>query len=70
MTLLFPVAQPGLELSSREERHGAEACVTEAEGEDWDGAGGKPVCGFGRLWLWSLPVQVVFDPLMLLGAGW
>ena len=47
MILLCPVAQPGLELSSREERHGTEACGTEAEGEGWGVGRGKPACALG-----------------------
>jgi hypothetical protein len=46
-TLLCPVAQPGLELSSTEERHGTEACVTEAEGKGWYGGQRKTSYGFG-----------------------
>lgn len=46
-SLLCPVTQPGLEFGEREERHGTEARVTEAEGECWCRMGGMQASGCG-----------------------
>ncbi|KAK7804758.1 hypothetical protein U0070_023024 [Myodes glareolus] len=41
------VTQPGLEFGEREERHGTEACVTEAEGKCWCRMGGMQASSCG-----------------------